>query len=45
MAGATEPHVSREGLTVPVPVASVPHCDTLDGTIEASLELSGPGSR
>jgi PAS domain S-box-containing protein len=43
MAGATEPHVSREELGLPVPAASVPHFETLDRTIETSLELSRTG--
>lgn len=43
MQGATEPLVSVPLLTVPVPVSSVPHFQTLDRTIEASLELARLG--
>jgi anti-sigma regulatory factor (Ser/Thr protein kinase) len=43
MAGATEPNVSREELELPVPAASVPHFETLDRTIESSLDLSRTG--
>jgi PAS domain S-box-containing protein len=43
LAGAVEPHVSREELGLPVPAASVPHFATLDRTIETSLELSRTG--
>ena len=43
MAGATEPRVSRERVDVPVPAQSVPHFETLDRTIEDSLELSRAG--
>jgi PAS domain S-box-containing protein len=43
MRGATEPHVSLERLSVPVPAASVASFATLDSAIVAALELAGRG--
>lgn len=43
MQGATEPLVSVPWMTIPVPLASVPHFKTLDRTIDAALELSRLG--
>ena len=43
MADATEPRVSAPVLTVPVPLATVPHFDVLDRTIEAALALTREG--
>ena len=43
MVDATEPNVSVARLRVPVPVASVPHFETLDRAIEAALRLTRQG--
>lgn len=43
MAGATEPFVTLERLTLAVPVASVPHFQTLSDAIEDSILLSREG--
>jgi PAS domain S-box-containing protein len=43
MRGATEPHVSLERLSVPVPTASVTSFATLESAITAALELAGRG--
>lgn len=43
MVGATEPNLSVPRLPVPVPHASVPHFETLDGAIEAALGLTRRG--
>lgn len=43
MAGATEPRVSQDVVTLEVPTASVPHFQTLHDTIEASIEMHRVG--
>ena len=43
MAGAMEPRVSRDLVTLQVPRASVPHFQTLHDTIEASIEMHRQG--
>ena len=43
MAGATEPFVSRPTVVLEVPLASVPHFQTLSDAIEASLALARTG--
>lgn len=43
MAGAVEPHVSREHVTVFVPPGSVPHFATLDDTLDTIARLSDAG--
>jgi PAS domain S-box-containing protein len=44
MAGAVEPFVSREVVTVPVPHASVPHFAVLDETLERALDQAETGA-
>lgn len=43
MAVATEPHVSRDRVVVPVPTASVPHFALLNDTLDAALDLIDAG--
>lgn len=43
MVTATEPHVTRERVSVPVPAGSVPHFDTLDRTIGTALAMVEDG--
>jgi PAS domain S-box-containing protein len=44
MAGAVEPIVSRDRVTVPVPRSSVPHFEVLDQTLERALERADMGA-